>query len=123
VDGYDPGSTAGYGEISAIERNPQTHTTRDVATNDSKRRYPWGEQRETEKITYDADDRHPESASVRGEYSTTIVLTGRTIRWESDVTLRSDRVSFFYTNVRRLFQNGALVREKTWNETIPRDFQ
>ena len=122
-ESIETGSTSGYGEISSIERNPQTHTTRVVATNDSGTRYPWGEQRETEKITYEADDNHPESASVHGEYSATVVLTGRTLRWESQVTLRSDRENFFYTNRRRLFENGKLVREKTWNETIPRDYQ
>lgn len=52
-----------------------------------------------------------------------MVLTGRTLRWESQVTLRSDRENFFYTNRRRLFENGMLVREKTWNDVIPRDFQ
>ncbi|MEZ5418529.1 MAG: CocE/NonD family hydrolase [Vicinamibacterales bacterium] len=126
LPGFEPietGSTSGYGEISSIERNPQTHTTRVVATNDSGMRYPWGEQHDTETITYEADDRRPEAASVHGEYSTTMVLKDRTLRWESRVTLRSDREQFFYTNVRRLFENGRLVREKTWNETIPRDFQ
>ncbi|MDH4065370.1 MAG: hypothetical protein OEW19_13305, partial [Acidobacteriota bacterium] len=122
-ESIETGSTSGYGEISSIERNPQTHTTRVVATNDSGTRYPWGEQRETEKITYEAEDDHPESAAVHGEYSTTVTLKDRTLRWESQVTLKSDRVSFFYTNVRRLFENGVLVREKTWNETIPRDYQ
>ncbi|MEZ5420541.1 MAG: CocE/NonD family hydrolase, partial [Vicinamibacterales bacterium] len=126
LPGYEPieaGSTSGYGEISRIERNPQTHTSRVVATNDSGMRYPWGEQHETERITYEADDRRPEAATVHGEYSTTVVLKGRTLRWESRVSLTSDRTTFHYTNVRRLFENGVLIREKTWNEAIPRDFQ
>ncbi|MEZ5291768.1 MAG: CocE/NonD family hydrolase [Vicinamibacterales bacterium] len=126
LPGYQPietGSTSGYGEISSIERNPQTHTTKVVATNDSGMRFPWGEQHETETITYEANDDHPEAASVRGEYSTTVVLPGRTLKWESTVTLTSDRTTFHYTNVRRLFENGTLLREKRWNEAIPRDFQ
>jgi len=126
LPGYQPiesGSTSGYGEISSIERHPQTHTTRIVATNDSGVRFPWGEQHETESITYEANDDRPEAASVRGEYSTTVVLPGRTLRWESEVTLTSDRTTFHYTNVRRLFENGVLRREKRWTDAIPRDFQ
>ncbi len=117
------GTTSGYGEISSIERNPQLHTTRVVATNDSASQYPWGVERSTEKITYDADDNHPEAAAVLGEYSTTVTLKDRTLRWESTVRLKSDRENFHYSNLRRLFRDGVLIREKTWNDTIPRDFQ
>lgn len=36
--------------------------------------------------------------------------------------LRSDRDNFYYRYVRRLSEKGVILREKTWNETIPRDF-
>jgi putative CocE/NonD family hydrolase len=126
VPGYesvDTGTTSGYGEISSIERNAETRTTRVTATNDSTSRYPWGEERVTEKITHEASDLTPELASVRGEYSITVTLSDRTLRWECDVTLKSDRESFHYSNHRRLFQNGTLVREKSWNDVIRRDHQ
>jgi putative CocE/NonD family hydrolase len=122
-ESIDTGTASGYGEISSIERDPQRHTTRVVATNDSASRYPWGEERLTEKITHEASDLAPASASVRGEYSITVTLANRTLRWESDVRLRSDKDSFHYSNVRRLFENGALVREKSWNDVIARDHQ
>lgn len=122
-ESLDTGTTSGYGEISSIDRNPQRHTTRVVATNASAARYPWGEERNTEKITHEADDLHPESTSVRGEYSTTVALKDQALTWESQVQMRSDRENFYFSSVRRLLKNGVLLREKTWNDTIPRDHQ
>jgi hypothetical protein len=60
---------------------------------------------------------------VRGEYSTTVKLADRTLRWESVVVWRSDRENFYYDGTRRLSQDGRLLREKRWEEAIPRDHQ
>ncbi len=122
-ESLDLGTTSGYGEISEVERNPQTGAAKVVATSESGTRYPWGEERNTESITHLADDDEPASTSVRGEYSTTVTLPDRTLRWESVVVLRSDRDNFYYTGVRRLLQDGRLVREKRWEQAIPRDHQ
>jgi len=119
----DTGTSSGYGEISSIDRNPQRHSTRVTATNASAVRYPWGEERNTETIVHEAEDAHPETTSVRGEYSTTVALPDRTLRWEIRVHFRSDRQNFYYTGVRRLLKDGVLLREKTWEQTIPRDNQ
>jgi hypothetical protein len=119
----DAGTTSGYGEIGLIERVPPRHTARVVATNGGGTRYPWGIQRESESITHETSDDHPEATSVQGEYSTTVELPGRTLKWEARLTFRSDRDNFYYTYFRRLLENGTLVREKTWEDTIPRDFQ
>ena len=54
------GTTSGYGEISSIDRNPQTHTTRVVATNDGALALSLGRGAQHEKITHEADDLHPE---------------------------------------------------------------
>jgi len=122
-ESLDTGTTSGYGEISSIDRNPQLGTTRVTATNDSAARYPWGEERNTEIIVHEAEDGHPETTSVRGEYSTTVTLPDRTLRWESRVQFRSDGKNFYYTGVRRLLKDGVLLREKTWEQKIPRDNQ
>jgi hypothetical protein len=119
----DAGTTSGYGEISSVERNPQTGAAKVVATNNSARRVPWGEIHETESIIHEATDGRPEAASVRGEYSTTVKLADRTLRWESVVVWRSDRENFYYDGTRRLWQDGRLLREKRWEEAIPRDHQ
>jgi hypothetical protein len=47
----------------------------------------------------------------------------RKLRWESVVVFSSDRASFRYQGTRKVFENGKLVREKSWDQTIPRDFQ
>ena len=54
---------------------------------------------------------------------TTVELPDRTLVWEARAWFRSDREAFTLTYTRRLLRDGALVREKTWEETIPRDHQ
>jgi predicted acyl esterase len=119
----DLGTPSGYGEISSVERNPRTGAARVVATNNSAHRYPWGEEYDTETITHEANDNHPETVSVRGEYGTTVKLRDRTLRFESVVVWTSDRENFYYHGTRRLLKDGALVRERKWEQTIPRDHQ
>jgi uncharacterized protein len=116
-------TTSGYGEISSIERNPQLRATKVVATNSNGTRYPWGTERYTETITHEARDEYPEATSVRGEHSTTVTLGNRVLTWEARLSFRSDRRNFYYTYTRRLLQDGTLLREKTWEDTIPRDHQ
>ncbi len=119
----DTGTPSGYGEISSVERNPRTGAAKVVATSTSAHRYPWGEEYNTESITHEANDNHPETVSVRGEYGTTVKLKDRTLRFESVVVWKSDRDNFYYTGTRRLLKDGALVREKKWDQAIPRDHQ
>ena len=122
-ESVDLGTASGYGEISSVDRNPPRHSTRVTATNASASRFPWGEERNTEKITHEAQDDHPEATSVRGEYATTVTLKDRTLLWENHVEIRSDRLNFYYSSTKRLLKDGVLLREKSWQETIPRDFQ
>jgi putative CocE/NonD family hydrolase len=119
----DPGTASGYGEIETLARDPATGAAKVIATNASGTRYPWGTERNTESITHEARDESPEAASVTGDYATTIALADRTLRWEARVTFRSDRDTFYLTYVRRLMRDGALVRERTWTDAIPRDGQ
>lgn len=119
----DTGTPSGYGEISSVDRDPRTGRAKAVATSTSANRYPWGEEHKTESITYQAEDGHPDKAAVKGEYSTEIRLPGRLLRWESVVVFRSDRENFYYEGRRKLYENGKLLREKSWEQTIPRDFQ
>jgi predicted acyl esterase len=122
-ESIETGTISGYGEISSIDRNPQRGTTRVTATDAGAVRYPWGESRSTETIIHEAEDAHPEKTSVRGEYSTTVTLQDRMLRWEMRVHFRSDRENFYYMGVRRLLKDGVLLRERSWEKTIPRDCQ
>jgi hypothetical protein len=122
-ESLDAGTTSGYGEISSIDRNPRTGKVRVVATSTRADRMPWGEEHNTESITHEAEDGDPAKTSVRGEYTTEVKLADRTLLWECVVSFRSDRENFYYSSVRRLKKDGALLREKSWEQTIPRDFQ
>ncbi|HXV37831.1 MAG TPA: CocE/NonD family hydrolase, partial [Myxococcota bacterium] len=119
----DAGNISGYGEISSIDRNPVTRTATVRATNRSGERYPWGTERFEETIEHQTNDEHPENTSVVGSYRMTVELADRTLRWESDTTFRSDLENFYYGSTRRLLRDGELIRERRWEDTIPRDFQ
>jgi len=119
----ETGTSSGYGEIETIERAAVGGAARVVATNGGGSRYPWGTERNTESIVHEAGDDHPEATAVTGDYGTTVTLPDRTLRWEAHVTFRSNRDTFFLTYTRRLLKDGVVIREKTWTDAIPRDFQ
>lgn len=123
VESLNAGTVSGYGEISSVERNPQTGTAVARATNEYGTRYPWGEERNFETIRYEVNDHAPADAAVTGTHRIEVKLPQRTLMWDAELTFRSDREHFFYTYRRRLTENGTLVRERIWQETIPRDFQ
>jgi hypothetical protein len=114
---------SGYGEVSSVERNPQTGAAKVVATNQGGVRHPWGTERYHETITHETNDKNPAETSMRGSHRMVVELDGRTLVWEGELLFRSDLENFYYTYTRRLLENGALVREKTWTDTIPREFQ
>ncbi len=119
----DAGNVTGYGEIQSVERDPLTGEAFGVATNSGGSRYPWGVERFEERIEHRTSDRNPAATSVQGVYSLTQELADRTLRFEQDLDLRSDVDDFRLTVTRRLRIDGELVRQKEWDETIPRDFQ
>jgi predicted acyl esterase len=122
-EALDEGTTSGYGEISSVDRNPQTGEVRVTATNGGGYRYPWGTERYRESIVHETSNDHPEATSVRGRHWMEVELEDRVLTWEADLLFRSDLENFYYTYTRRLTENGELLREKTWRETIPRDHQ
>jgi putative CocE/NonD family hydrolase len=122
-ESLDLGNPSGYAEVSSIERNPRTGAARVVAANTRGTRYPWGTETFEESITHETNDREPAKTSLKGEYRMVVEMDDRTLSWEADVLFRSDLENFYYTFTRRLIENGALVREKVWTDTIRRDFQ
>jgi predicted acyl esterase len=85
--------------------------------------YPWGTQYDFENLTYDADDAHPETCSVRGEAESIFKLEDRTLIWRGHLLVTTDQQNFFYKYTRELVKDGQMVKSKTWQETIPRDHQ
>jgi predicted acyl esterase len=89
----------------------------------SSEEYPWGKETDLEKLTYWADDNHPEMSSILGEADTTIMLKDRVLLWRGRLNLSSDAKNFYYNYTRELLKDGQTVKTKTWEETVPRDFQ
>ncbi len=85
--------------------------------------YPWGKEDDYEKLTYHADDAHPESCSVQGEAESIFTLKGRTLIWRGHLIVTTDRKNFYYKYTRELLKDGSTIKSKTWQETIPRDHQ
>jgi hypothetical protein len=85
--------------------------------------FPWGKETDYEKLTYAADDAHPEVSSALGEAESIFVLKGRTLTWRGHLSVTSDAKNFYYKYTRELLKDGQLIKTKTWQETIPRDHQ
>jgi hypothetical protein len=105
------------------ERDQVNAKTKVTWSGKSQETYPWGKETDFEGITYFADDNHPESSSVQGEAQIAIALKEHTLTWQGHLTLSSDLRNFYYKYTRQLFKDGQPVREKTWEEVIPRDHQ
>ena len=85
--------------------------------------YPWGKQQDFEGLTYECDDAHPDVSSVKGEAKSIFELRGLTLVWQGHLSLTTDRKNFYYKYTREVMQDGKMVKQKTWEETIPRDHQ
>ena len=85
--------------------------------------YPWGTEIDSENMTYEADDAHPETCTVRGEAESTFTLTGRTLVWRGHLLVTTDEENFYYRYIRELLKDGQMIKTRTWKETIPRDHQ
>jgi predicted acyl esterase len=114
-------STSGYAETRSIERSPLLFQTRIVASGTSGSVYPWATIKYWEEIVHKAKDNNPAIASVTGKTRYVIELKNRTVTVEGNLSFTSDRENFYYTYTRRVLENGKLIKEKSWEETIPRD--
>ena len=114
-------TTSGYAETRSIERSPLAFQTRIVSSGTSGSLYPWATIKYWENMAHEAQDDDPSRASVTGKSRYTVERDNRTVTVEGDLSLTSDRKNFYYTYTRRVLENGKLIKEKTWEETIPRD--
>ena len=85
--------------------------------------YPWGKEIDYENLVYDADDAHPETSAVHGEAESIFTLKGRELRWRGHLSVTTDQKNFYYKYTRELLKDGQMLKQKTWEETIPRDHQ
>ena len=89
----------------------------------SSHRLPWGKKMTIERLSYQVKDHEPALASVRGEAIMETEQPERRLRWHHVVEVQSDEEAFDYRYRRELHENDDLVRERTWEERIPRDHQ
>jgi uncharacterized protein len=105
------------------ERDEINAETKVTWNGKSEEIYPWGTETDLEGITYVADDNHPETSSVQAEAEIKMALKQQTLIWRGHLTLTSDANNFYYKYTRELLKDGEQIRQKTWQETIPRDHQ
>ena len=89
----------------------------------AEEKYPWGDETDLEKLTYEIEDEHPEVNVIHGDAETTLKLKDRVLVWSGHLSFTSDAKNFFYKYTRELRKDSTLIKTKTWEETIPRDFQ
>ena len=70
---------------------------------------------------YRVDDDDPAVASVRGETDLSIERPSGALTWQASLQVESDASDLHYRYRRRLRRDGTLLREREWDETIPRD--
>lgn len=114
---------SGYAEVSDIFRDSINQITKVEATHSGSDVFPWGKQEFHDYILHQTSDVEPAFTSVISDYSTTIYLKNRILKWQGLLTFKSDRTHFHYNYKRLLFENDKLIKEKNWVEKIPRDHQ
>ena len=82
-----------------------------------------GKETDYESLTYEAQDDHPDISSVQGEAKTVFELKGRVLTWKGHLSVTTDATNFHYHYTRELWKDDGLVKQKTWQQTIPRDHQ
>ena len=126
LEGYevlDAGNITGYAAIDTIQRNEETGEAVGIASNTGANKYPWGIAYFEEEITQKTNDNDPANSSVVGRYKITQELDDRTLVFEQDVEFKSNVRDFNLRFHRWITVDGYKRYEKTWEETIPRDYQ
>ena len=105
------------------ERDEVHAKTKVTWSGKSEETYPWGKEADFEGITYLADDNHPETSAVQADAEIVMALKQQTLEWRGHLTLSSDAKNFYYKYTRQLLKDGQQLKQKMWEETIPRDHQ
>jgi uncharacterized protein len=71
---------------------------------------------------YETNDNRPAESRFHGEVKSTIDLKDRKLELRSTIDVRSDEKNFYVKIIRHLFKDDDLLRQREWNETIPRMF-
>jgi uncharacterized protein len=106
-----------------LERDEANHKATVHWRGEAEASYPWGKETDHENLTYKVDDAHPDLSAVQGEAESIFALKGRELRWRGHLSVTTDQKNFYYKYTRELLKDGQIVKQKTWEETVPRDHQ
>ena len=113
-------TNSGYAEIKEIIRNPRTRTTKLIATNSTSYQYPWGISSSSDSLIYILSDDKPAEQVVESTYNVSVEQGDRVLKLKGQLTLTSDVKNYYYKYKRTVMENGKILKEKEWVETIPR---
>jgi hypothetical protein len=68
-------------------------------------------------------DREPAKSHFLGTSERRVTIGERVISLSVKVDMQSSLTDFHVILTRKVFENDQLVKEKVWDEVIPRDFQ
>ncbi len=75
-----------------------------------------------DKTLYRTNTNDPADSSFQGESIRVIQMPERMLELKTLIQVRSDLENFYVNFTRQIFENDQMVRERTWEETIPREF-
>lgn len=111
---------SGYAEIKEVIRNEHNQTTTLIATNSGSDQYPWGIGHYSQSITHMVNDNDPAKTRLESTYSISVEKEEHLMKWTGILYFSSDENFYYYDYTRKLEDNGTLIRQKNWNEKIPR---
>jgi predicted acyl esterase len=104
-------------------RNEQTGDSTFTTTNDVAWTLRDNTYESSESYRWDVNDATPANARYKGERKNIFTIAGNEIALSTHALIESDASYFHVTFTKTLWQNGGLVREKTWTDRIPRRYQ
>jgi hypothetical protein len=75
-----------------------------------------------DKTLYETNDDIPANSKFMGESIRTIQLTDNTLQLKTLISLHSDENNFYAKFIRQIYRGKKLVKERVWEETIPREY-
>jgi len=76
-----------------------------------------------QEMVYGTNEENPADSFFENDTRTMIELKGRDLGMRTHVRIQSDHDTFHVRFVRQIMEGAALIRERVWEEDIPRDFQ
>jgi hypothetical protein len=106
-----------------LEHDPVTGITTASALESSAWEVAGRQYRTWKTVAHSVKPDDPAHAGFRGEGFYEVALDNRTVTVRTTIRIDSDTQHFHVWERREVAENGEVVREREWRETIARDFQ